>query len=315
MTIAFVNERVLCDGRILPGGAAGSAEMLAALKRAGADRITFRRGLEAAELDRLLDVLAGPFEASERFVGRHVEFGYVDPDIEESMAQLRSCVEPLAGIHGSIGQEREIDLESLDDIVRSIATVVSAHAGSLLPLLETKRHDEYTFVHTTNVSVLSGALAELLGFPASVVRDVTIAALLHDVGKRRVPEEILNKPGSLDPEEMEIVRLHPQDGARMLLATPDVPRLAPIVAFEHHIRNNGGGYPEPPPGWKLDVASRIVQMADVWDAMRTNRPYTDALPPSKIREIMRARAGSMFDPELLDLFLGRVVATSADEGE
>ncbi|MGQ0723382.1 MAG: HD-GYP domain-containing protein [Candidatus Eiseniibacteriota bacterium] len=314
ISVAFVNGRVLVGSEPLPTVAAGANELRVALHRCGADRLTLRRGLAPEELASLLDVLTRGGESAERDPGPHVEFGHVAGKMEEEAAkgdELRPSADRIARVHAGIDEDRDLDLETLDGIVRSIAAVVSEHSGSLLPLLETKRHDEYTFVHTTNVAVLSGAMAEVLGFEKQVARDVTIAALLHDVGKRRVPDAVLNKRGSLDPDELAIVRRHPLDGARMLLGSPGVPRLAPIVAFEHHIRVDGSGYPAPPAGWRLNVASRIVQIADVYDALRTHRPYSDALPPAEIRGTMLAQAGAMFDAHLLDLFFRRVVDIDA----
>ena len=88
----------------------------------------------------------------------------------------------------------------------------------------------------------------------------------------------------------------------MLLATPQVPELSVVVAYEHHIRADGSGYPKVPKGWKLNLASRIVQVADVFDALRTNRPYRKALPLPKIIDIMKKDVGTFFDADLLDLF-------------
>jgi putative nucleotidyltransferase with HDIG domain len=317
ISVAFVNGRVLVGSEPLPSVAAGANELRVALQRCGADRLTLRKGLAPEELAALLDVLTTGGLAAEGDPGPHVEFGHVAPKakVEEAegdpLERLRPSADRIARLHARLDEDRDLDLETLDGIVRSIAAVVSEHSGALLPLLETKRHDEYTFVHTTNVGVLSGAMAEVLGFEKAAAREVTIAALLHDVGKRRVPDVILNKRGSLDPEELAIMRRHPVDGARMLLGSPGVPRLAPIVAFEHHIRVDGSGYPTPPAGWRLNVASRIVQIADVYDALRTNRPYSDALPPAEIRGTMLAQAGTMFDERLLDLFFRRVVNLDA----
>jgi putative nucleotidyltransferase with HDIG domain len=314
MVVAFVNDRVLVGNEPLPG-VAGANELRTALNRCGADRLRLRRGLAPQELGALLDVLTEGTPFHERDAGPHVELDRVADDGKSVEEKLRPSVDKLAEVHASIAEDGDPDLETLDDIIRSIAAVVSEHAGSLLPLLETKRHDEYTFVHTTNVGILSGAMAEVLGFEKTVARDVTIAALLHDVGKRLVPDEVLNKKGSLTPEELTVMRRHPVDGARMLLGSPGVSALAPIVAFEHHIRVDGGGYPQPPAGWRLNVASRIVQIADVYDALRTKRPYSDAMPPAQIRKTMLAQSGTMFDSSLLETFLRRVVDLGDDAEE
>ena len=109
------------------------------------------------------------------------------------------------------------------------------------------------------------------------------------------------------------MQLHTIEGARILLNTPGVPELAPIVAYEHHVRVNGSGYPRVPKGWKLNLASRIVQMADVFDALRTTRPYRVGLPIPKVVEVMRNDVGVFFDADLLKIFFERVIARGIPE--
>jgi putative nucleotidyltransferase with HDIG domain len=171
-----------------------------------------------------------------------------------------------------------------------------------------KSHDEYTATHITNVAILAMGLAEALGLPSSGVRDVGLAALLHDVGKLAVPGEILNKPDRLTDEQYATMRRHPEDGARLLLATTGVPDLAVAVAYEHHIRYDGGGYPAVPRGWKTTLATAITQVADIYDALRTDRPYRPAHPHAVVEQMMLADSGAILDPELLDVFFDVVVA-------
>lgn len=199
------------------------------------------------------------------------------------------------------------------DIVTCLSNVVSASASTMIPLAPLKRHDEYTFVHTMNVAVLSTSLAEAVGFDRQDAHEVSIAALLHDVGKQAIPETILNKNGRFTDQERAIMELHPVEGARMLLNTPGVPELAAVVAYEHHIRVDGSGYPAVPKNWRLSLASRVVQIADVFDALRTHRPYRAGMPVPKIVELMRNDVGLFFDADLLHVFLTRVIARGIPE--
>jgi HD-GYP domain-containing protein (c-di-GMP phosphodiesterase class II) len=146
-----------------------------------------------------------------------------------------------------------------------------------------------------------------------MVHELNMAALLHDLGKQLVPPELLNKTGKFTDEEFEIVQRHPVDGARILLSTPGASELSAIVAYEHHVRADGTGYPKVPRGWKLNLASRVVQLADVFDALRTHRPYRPALPVPKILELMRSDVGTMFDPDLLEIFFRNVVSRGVPE--
>jgi HD-GYP domain-containing protein (c-di-GMP phosphodiesterase class II) len=146
-----------------------------------------------------------------------------------------------------------------------------------------------------------------------VIHELTVAALLHDVGKQVIPKEILEKQAPFTEEEFRVMRMHTVEGARILLNTPGVPELAPIVAYEHHVRGDGTGYPKMPPNWKLNLASRIVQMADVFDALRTTRPYRAGLPVPQVVEVMRRDIGSSIDSDLLRIFFEHVVARGAPE--
>ncbi len=190
----------------------------------------------------------------------------------------------------------------------NILEMLAACGGGALPLAAVKSHDEYTYIHATNVAVLSGALAESIGLAPPLVRDITLGALLHDVGKERLPLSILNKPGKLDPDELLIVQQHPVDGARILANVEGVSELAVIIAYEHHMHLDGTGYPRPTPGRTTHLASRIVQLADVYDALGTHRPYRAAMPAEKIRQIMSERKGTAYESDLFDVFFDMVLS-------
>jgi putative nucleotidyltransferase with HDIG domain len=170
-------------------------------------------------------------------------------------------------------------------------------------------------IHIVNVALLAMALGEAVGFPSALVRELGMAALLHDIGKLRVPPEILNASGSLSAEQRAIIRRHPEDGARMLLATKGATDLAVAVAYEHHLQYDGGGYPSVPRNWQVNLASEITHVADVFDALRTNRPYRPALPRERIAAMMTEDAGTVFDPRLLDIFFDAVVPRTVAVGE
>ena len=127
-----------------------------------------------------------------------------------------------------------------------------------------------------------------------------------------IPKRVLNKPGKLTDDEFKLVQRHPEDGARLLYGAPDIPPLAPIVAFEHHMFP-GGGYPRVPAGWKMHLSSRIVQVADVFDALRTDRPYRAGMSLQEALEILYKDAGTRYEQALLDAFTQRVVGNTQCE--
>jgi putative two-component system response regulator len=126
---------------------------------------------------------------------------------------------------------------------------------------------------------------------------------MHDLGKVKVPKDILTKPGKLTAQEREVMNSHPAEGARIIISTEKDLDLAAVVAYEHHIMLNGGGYPSLKYPRDCHRASKLVHICDVYDALRTNRPYRDAWEADKVLGYMEERAGSEFDPELATQFV------------
>lgn len=174
---------------------------------------------------------------------------------------------------------------------------------SFIPLAELKEFDEYTYVHAINLAILTMAQAESMNFSKETIHAFGIGALLHDVGKTQVPVEILNKQGNLTPEEFDQVKKHPVRGAMILLRYPEIPRLATIIAYEHHLKFDGTGYPAITQARTPHISSRIAAISDQFDALRSNRSYRAALPPEKILEIMHENRGTGLDPVLFDHFM------------
>ena len=130
-----------------------------------------------------------------------------------------------------------------------------------------------------------------------------MAAMLHDIGKMFVPEEILTKEEKLTEEEFTLMKTHPVKGGRYLLETSGVPQLAAIVAYEHHMRDNLCGYPAAPPGWKWNIVSQLTAIADLFDAMRTRRSYQEPHSPHDIANMLLSKAVTEFNPLLVQNFL------------
>ena len=172
----------------------------------------------------------------------------------------------------------------------------------VLPLLQLKEFDQYTTTHALNVAVLSMGLAEAMACSSKDVRALGVAGLLHDIGKVRIPHEVLTKPGRLSQEEIDIMRRHPVDGARILMQSHEDLELAAVVAYEHHIMLDGGGYPQVHYHRDCTMAARMVHVCDVFDALRTNRPYREAWPAERTLSYLDERAGTEFDPAIVKTF-------------
>jgi putative two-component system response regulator len=146
-------------------------------------------------------------------------------------------------------------------------------------------------------------LAESLGCRPREILDIGVAGLLHDIGKIRIPLEVLTKPGKLTDEERAIMNTHPVDGARVIMQSDEDLGMAATVAYEHHIMLNGGGYPPLHYSRQCAMASRLVHVCDVYDALSTTRPYREAWSSDRAMLYLEERAGTEFDPELVNAFI------------
>jgi len=172
--------------------------------------------------------------------------------------------------------------------------------------------DTYTYGHSRKVNTYAVALAEAIGLSPDEVSRVSIAALLHDIGKIGVPDRVLNKKGKLSEEDWEAIKAHPRLGANIV---GNIPNLVPCRSsiLYHHERWDGGGYPEGLKGEEIPIEARILAIADSFAAMTSARPYRPALCSEKVMKELRRCGGSQFDPELVGVFIGIIEAGSPEK--
>jgi putative nucleotidyltransferase with HDIG domain len=328
-----LDNALLFDDTDLPSCAVLAREIIPALARHGIEWIEFRDGLNQRELLALLEQIDRTSDESQHIGTEHVRVGGIGRGIDSAAASGSEArgvggalptpgmamvshlnagehAEKLKEVWSRLRAGGEVQDQQLADLVESIRLAVTVGADVCNQLAQVKHHDEYTFVHTVNVAILSAALGEAVGMTHNQVFDLILAALLHDVGKQRTPIEILNKPGKLDELERRRMERHTLDGAAILIGRRGVPDVAPIVAFEHHANVDGTGYPNLGHKARPHLASQIVHVADIFDALRTNRPYRAAMDEAKVRSILLQCSDKSFDGALVDLFLERVVKLS-----
>ena len=162
--------------------------------------------------------------------------------------------------------------------------------------------DSYTRGHSERVTKYSVKIAQKMGIDGEEVEKIRYAAVLHDIGKIKIKEEILNKPGKLTNEEFNILKQHPTHGAKMLKPVEEFNEILPYL-YHHHERFDGRGYPQGLSGVNIPLASRIMAVADTFDAMTSNRPYRRAMPVSKAVTELENNSGTQFDPDIVKIFL------------
>ncbi len=225
-----------------------------------------------------------------------------------SSASLMEETDATGFVHDEVAAGRAVPMAEVEAIVHGLAVTIHREQHLVLPLLDLKTFDQYTTTHSCNVSMLSIGLAEALGLSASQVRAIGSAALLHDIGKTRIPHEVLVKPGRLTDAEFAYMKAHPVEGAKILTQRGTGNVLAATVAYEHHIWFNGkGGYPSVSFRRDAHYASRIVHVCDIYDALCSKRPYRDAWSHERALDLLRGLQGTELDPEVYPAFERMVV--------
>lgn len=190
-----------------------------------------------------------------------------------------------------------------EDLRRSNAELERAYLTTLEAWARTlEMRDKDTEGHTRRVTEMAVRLAEVMGLDQQQIEQIRKGGLLHDIGKMAIPDSILLKPGPLTKTEREVMQKHPVY-ARELISGIDFLRPALDIPYSHHERWDGAGYPEGLRGEQIPLAARIFAVADVWDALRSSRPYNDGRSDEEAREYIRSMSGSQFDPKVVEAFL------------
>jgi putative nucleotidyltransferase with HDIG domain len=238
-------------------------------------------------------------------VGRVTVEHRVEEDLSDMATLKRMYADAVSAANtlwDSAQVEGKPDATVARTMIDGLAQAVAQNRTALLALTTLKNYDNYTFTHMVNVSILVMGQARGLGIDGALLREFGLAALMHDIGKVRTPLEVLNKAEKLTDDEFTIMRRHTIDGAEILRKTPDIPALAPVVAFEHHLRLDGSGYPFGVKRGSLNVGTMLCSIADVYDAMRSYRRYQQAFPSDRVLEVLKHKDGQQFDQHLVRRF-------------
>ncbi|NLI78050.1 MAG: HD-GYP domain-containing protein [Candidatus Riflebacteria bacterium] len=193
---------------------------------------------------------------------------------------------------------REVATMLVDEIIKA--------PEALMNLIDIKSFDDYTFTHNVNVATLCLIIGQSLGLPQDDLFDLGLGGLLHDMGKLKVSLSILNKDGKLTDAEFTEMKRHPIYGYEILCRSKDIPERSRMVALMHHEKFQGKGYPKGLKGDSIPLFGRICAIADVYDALTTDRPYRVAMAPHEAMKIVTSGIDTQFDPKVLTAFLHKM---------
>jgi HD-GYP domain-containing protein (c-di-GMP phosphodiesterase class II) len=198
---------------------------------------------------------------------------------------------------------RALDINRAREVVDHCVDSILRNEDALLLLTKLKHQDEYTAEHSLNVSILAAAFGKRLGMMEEEIRTLGLCGLLHDIGKSKVPKDILQKSGSLTPEEYGIVQNHANWGRDILMGLPRVVHAAIDVAYNHHERLDGKGYPRGLKEHQIPYLAKIVAIVDTYDAITSDRTYDKGRSSMEALEIIYRFRGTQFDPDLAKEFV------------
>ncbi|MBF0546468.1 MAG: HD-GYP domain-containing protein [Candidatus Riflebacteria bacterium] len=209
----------------------------------------------------------------------------------------------MSGIISNIQRGTDIDAVSAREIAEKFIKDINKNPDAVANLLDIKSYDDYTFTHNINVATLSIIIGKEMQLDDESLVNLSLGALMHDVGKLKVPQSILNKEGRLSEEELNIVRKHAVLGYEVLRKSNDIPEVSRQISLQHHERHGGHGYPRKLKGNEISLFSRITAISDVYDALTTDRPFRNALAPYNAIKMILSQVESHFDPVVLKAFI------------
>lgn len=333
--VGFLEGEVIVNDVRLSRTNATLTGLIRDMRERDVEKITIGEGVELSDVRAFMEELApraGGGALAERLAARGIRrlaIGRIAAETESDEAvglvAARKAYSEAVGSAEQIWEAAKAgeqpDPNQARGIIDSLSRLVSNDRTSLMALTALKQHDNYTFTHMVNVTSLAMALGRSLNLQGPMLREFGFAALMHDIGKVNTPLEVLNKPDKLTNEEFAIMKRHVVDGAHILRRTPEMPALAPVVAFEHHLKQDLSGYPENIGSRDLNLCTMVVSIVDVFDALRSHRPYRQGLATDRIKAIMGQQDSPAFHKALLRRFvnlmglfpIGTLVRLNTDE--
>lgn len=238
---------------------------------------------------------------------------YIDDEFSEDI-EIKEIIRPevkreALGMISTLfmeGGENRVSEAAMNRMAKMVVEQVLDNGDAMCNMLDIKKYDDYTYFHSVNVGILATMVGCAMRFSQEQLRDLALAAMLHDIGKRFIPVEVLNKEEELGEEEKAVLRTHPKQGADFLRDKFNFSVYVNQGVMQHHEWYNGHGYPLGRMKEEIPIFARIIALVDVYDALTTNRMYRPAISNSEAVEYLMGSSGRQFDPEILDVFLHKI---------
>lgn len=275
------------DGKvILNSGTVLTDNLLELLRRWGVDKI-------AVYLE----------QQTEEYVEKDLPWSF---DRAAFITHYRDTVELVRTAFKSISLFGQVPVARMQELANDKIDPLIEAPGVLNYLLMVRHTHDYTFEHSVNVAIISGIIGKWTGMHGQPLRDLIFAGLMHDIGKSQIPAEILNKPGKLTPEEMDVMRLHTSKGYYLLKELPKLPQVVMWAVLQHHERLDGSGYPLHLPAKSIHPVARIVSIADFYDAMTSDRVYRRRATPYQVMDELYTQMFAQLDTDICSTFLRHI---------
>lgn len=221
---------------------------------------------------------------------------------EELKMRTIQAVKTMMNINRDDDKEIEKSFGELENLVQNIVKDITANKDLIINMIDLKVANNYTFYHSVNVAVISLVIGLAMNLSSKDMYNLGISSLLHDIGKIFTPNDILDKPGTLTFEEYKIIKKHPQDGYKYVKEKLNTHTKTYLGILQHHERFDGTGYPRQIAGKDIGLFARIIAVADVYDALTSDRPYKKRIIPSEAMEYIMGGGGTFFDIDVVKEF-------------
>lgn len=316
VTVNIYKGTLFVENQVFPEESVTYRKLIEEFLARGISAATFSQGITPAEGAALVELLAETrvvdIDAARVFLDQRgvshlevAETSTLDESADEERnrevrARARESydagVTAMRDIESQAKLGKAMEVGSLQRVVESMLDNLLQDPAAVLGLTAIKGHDDYTLNHSINVCILSLSLGSALGLSPEELRSLGLAALLYDIGKVRIPEDVLGKAGPLTAEEWQTVKRHTEEGADLLKRLQLADKMPMIVAYEHHQRHDLMGYPDSATGTEQHIFSKIVAVCDAYDAMTTMRPFRREIRPDKALAVLMQGRGKAYDP-------------------